>query len=294
MNVISFYLPRKIHNRVERGNHPFYSRLIELLTAVDVKVSVKEPVDVLADPTEHSLHHDCIVEGDNSLTVWSTPLDRFWQVSRGENPIRRAVFDKKTLHKGKAEDFFYSLLDQEIEEPENLYPIDNYILAVLQEKPRQKHAGQWCSGVKMIERTLKFDSEKQLVIWTPPEIKLNEKDHTALDIFRDNERITLSTADQSRVLTSCAYVVTQSHPVGFLANLYRKPVVMFGETAFGQAAQNIFAEERPRRSFNRVETARVEYEKFVFWYLSENSIDTRGQKNHRKMLDHFRSLGWDL
>ena len=294
MTDVSLYLPNRMHNRVTRGNHPFYSRLISVFNEAGIKVAVKDPVSILDNLDEYAIHHDIVIEGANSLTAWSTPLERFWQMSKGPNLIAKEVFDKKAIHKGGAEDFYYKVQESEFETSENDYPIDNYILAVLQHKPRQKHEGQWCSGVKMIERTLKFDTERHIVIWTPPKVKLQEKDEIALAPLRENDRVTFSTADENRILASCAYVVTQNHEMGFLANFFKKPTIYFAPNSFGHAAENIFAEDRPKRSFNRVETARVEYEKYVYWYLSEHSLDTRGKKNHARILETCRELGWGI
>lgn len=282
---IAICLPKSLVSKLKKGSVPFYGALIDCLENAGHKVTLGAEMPDQKGTDGLVIAARQIANGQEDFVASPTIFNRYWSLtSKGAGP----EFDKKKINKSRAESYFYDVTEKEIEKPNTPYPIDNFILAAMQSRPRRKGMGAWCSGVKMIERSLKQDPEKPMVIWLPEDQKFEDKDMALIEEIRQShDHVFLSKGDPKRLLPSCAYIVTQNHPIAFWGQFYRKPSILFCDQQDWANMEKIYEEQRPKRSFNRVNTVRYEFEKFIYWYFKEFSIDVRDAEFDQVVLNRL-------
>jgi hypothetical protein len=95
------------------------------------------------------------------------------------------------------------------------------------------------------------------------------------------------------LLQSCDYVVTQNSSVGYFANFFEKPTVLFGKIDFHHIALNT-SELGVQAAIQTAPDHRPDFAGYVHWFWQENSINLRRKEADQKIADRLREFGWPI
>ncbi|NNE50798.1 MAG: hypothetical protein HKN30_00165 [Sulfitobacter sp.] len=126
-----------------------------------------------------------------------------------------------------------------------------------------------------------------------------KEDYSALDLtaFRAlatrYPRLTVATGQMDRYLATCDYVVTQNSGVAFSGYFFRKPALLFAPIDFHHIAIKANLTDLPD-SFARVATHQPDYERYIWWFWQDQSINAGRDDALDKIAARLKRFGWPV
>lgn len=286
----------------KEGRNNFLKRLKSAVESRGVQVNfcLNSDENILKSSTRNgfSLFHMDDPYHENALTMRRVYYYPFWQIEnsakRWEWGVAKAEFDPDiidaTLAKTFANQWRKRLFDRQITKNNQ-----GYIYMPLQGRLLEKRSFQTCSPVEMIRQTMKYGPQKPVVATLHPREEYNALEYEALAELVDEypEFTVHENASPQNLLSECDCVVTQNSGVAFTGYFWRKPAVLFGKIDFHHIALNV-GEDGAKAAFEKLPGYVPEYDKYLYWFLQEQSINAGRPETEDKILETLRTRGWDL
>ena len=240
----------------------------------------------LANPRHlHIFFEDRPIYAPNALHSVPTYLRGFWYVdeigTRNNSTNRLRRFDPRVVAEGFADRFHARIAAQFIDSnrskfeqlPQGDLGITRGSLVFFAQdflNPRwHKH---YMTVPDMIHAAIKSKGARALYIKPHPNQSLPEL--AELAAFHDPDRgVFLTQASIHDLLAACHCALTLTSAVGFEAFLHRKPVVLGGQTDFGQNAITLTDPAKMSAAIEAATSREWPYAKFLTWFLKQHCFE---------------------
>ncbi|SLN24361.1 hypothetical protein PSA7680_01012 [Pseudoruegeria aquimaris] len=147
--------------------------------------------------------------------------------------------------------------------------------------------------IDMIEMVLQQDPARPVVAALHPREIYTSEEIAALErLAAAHPRLTITTGEMDRLLPACDYIVTENSSVAFLGYYLHKPAILCARIDFHHIALD--AARDPRGAFARVLSHSPDYDRYLFWFLQDMSINAGRPEAREKILATLRARGWDI
>jgi hypothetical protein len=285
---------RKVHNGADR----VVPRLVSVLKSEDFAVEVQSKHDAVADFGGYTIYDAAPSSLENSVTFWRAYHPSFFRIEKNTEmfwwDVMNNRFDPTEQNPRDSVGFFKAWQERLFGEAPHRVEQDGSILIPLQAHLLRKRRFQLCSPVNMIKQTAKRFPDRQILLTVHPRVNHSVEELAALlKIQSEYANVHLSERSSFDVLRTCDFVVTQNSSVGFFANFFCKPVVMFAPIDFYHIALNV-KRLTAERAFDLVETHRPDYAGFVRWFWQEQSVNLRMGNAENRIRLKLRQNGWPI
>jgi hypothetical protein len=292
--IIRFYMEEPLRVSAQKGAHNFIGLIEKVL------VKAHQRVEFCGFPEKddsfegRSLSHMINPPNSKGLVFRRVYHYPFWQIDavaqRWSWDVSRATFDPALASKDALR--FYRFWQKWLfgDVPQETSR-DGFVYIPLQGHLQRRRLFQSCTPLEMIEHTLAHSNRKVIATLHPKESYSND-DLAALEaLAKNHKQLSIATGEMERYLQSCDYVVTQNSGVAFSGFFFGKPVLIFGKIDFHHIA--IAADlEALGDSFARVAAHKPPYEKYIWWFWQDQSINAGRDDAEAKIAVRLRRFGW--
>lgn len=306
MSKIVFHVPRSWLGPLGGGLMPFYTRLTEGLTALDVSCEVidldRETVmaEVEADDAFHVINHGRF-EHPRVLNAGVAYIYPFWNVDpkgiRAFSSIASQSFNPAQIETEEARAFFRKLKARLVgartsryEQPEEEADLPDGGTAVFLQSEAHRSVGEtmWINRWDMLKGVL--DADLGPVVVKPHPRDTDPKTRARL---KKMAGVTVSDGNIHDIIAASDRVVTINSAVGIEAYLHRKPVILCGQADFAHIADEAH-DPAELVDLLRAEPARRAYDKYIWWYFAHQCLSTTEPHLARRFIDRVRAAGFAI
>ncbi|PSL17946.1 hypothetical protein [Shimia abyssi] len=295
---IRFYLPGELRDSAAEGRHNFMNKVVSVLKAADFTMEFLDATLVEPVGSEFSLFHMQEPFRQNSVTVRRAYYYPFWQIERTNErwhwDVARADFDPEVVNADKARKFYQQWQKRLYETPLKDVSNDGFVYVPLQGRLTQHRSFQTCSPVEMLQKTIALVEGRRVIAALHPNEIYSQSDYDTLEeIERRYEALELRMGEMEQLLPRCEYVVTQNSSVAFAGFFFGKPCVTFAKIDFHHIAADV---ERMgiEGAFEAVQGSLPEFEKYVWWFLQQMSINAGRPEAEEKIRARLSTMGWPV
>jgi hypothetical protein len=293
-----FYLPDGLRQSAEAGTHNFIGKIAQVLEHKGFSVSYADEASARSQGSEYSIFHMQEPYAGRSVTLRRAYHYPFWQIEttnkRWEWEVARTEFPASEIPRKEADRFFAFWQKRLFDTQAQTVSKSGFIYLPLQGRLQEHRSFQTCSPVDMIRKTLANSGSRPVVATLHPSEIYSPSDHAILqEIAKENPMFQLGTGDMATLLRTCDFVVTQNSSVGFSANFFRKPVVLFGQIDFHHIAYPV-SKLGIQGAFESAATASPDYAGFMWWFLQKMSINAGRPEAEDKISARLKHLGWPI
>lgn len=285
-----------------KGESPnlFFQQIHDALEGIDFKVELRKDKKQAWLKSEHenaySIFQNRTAFHAKAVQAISVLDEKYWVLESEQFPKDMDVacfeYDSGLVHERKSEKFFENIKQQYIEPFEHDYPLEDFVLVVLDDNLGKEDGLRPYSSFQMIKQVLKQEPERQIVIWNEADHLLSENARQRLKKFDNEARILFSTGQLDRLLSSCSYLVSQDSVLSIKAMLHQKSAITFGDFAFHHICRNPERDQRMQKSFNRMDRDRPLFERYIYWLLNDYALCCGDKDIGDKILTRFQGFGW--
>lgn len=295
--TLRIYLEEPLRKSAEAGEHNFINLVFQVAEKSRFRVEFRDLSDQTRDPNAHTLTHMAAPVGDRGLVFRRVYQYPFWQIEasaeRWEWDVAHATFDPDAAAPDAVR--FYRFWQKRLfgQAPQETTR-SGYVYVPLQGRLDRKRSFQSCSPFEMIEHCLRHDARRRVVVTLHPKEDYTATELTMLEeMTRKNPRLVVHRGQMETHLSNCDYVVTQNSSAAFFGYFFRKPALLFAKIDFHHIA--IQAElDRLDSCFQRVQSHAPDYEKYVWWFWQDQSINAGRGDATSKIEARFRRFGWPM
>lgn len=300
IKTLDIYLPNGLCRYLKTGKkHRFFSPVQAAFSEKGFDVNIVEDTDAarLASlrKNAYAMFHYKEPFHDHALDARSAYIGPFYKMESETyrqdfrttgKQFRPAKIDPEVAHR-----FFGNWQKNVIGHPEPAYL--GAVLIPLQGKLTRCRVGQSMSPIEMIKATLFHDNKRKIILKKHPREAYSDEEQHALDQILENPRAELVDADINNLLAGCDYVVAQNSSVALKGLFHRKPGILFAHCEFHHAFQSVQYTSL-ETCFERVLAHPPAYEKYLFWYLQRNCINTSREFVKDRIIAQCREFGWNI
>ncbi|WP_288947980.1 hypothetical protein [uncultured Paracoccus sp.] len=217
----------------------------------------------------------------------------FWQIEpvqqRWRFQVAKRSYDPATVDPEAAHTFAERLRTRVLPGPPPQR--GKTVLVPLQGHIRRCRSFQSTSPVEMLD-AVAATGRPTVATLHPREI-YDDADHAALDQLAARYPNLKIGGDTMRILRDCAFVATQNSAVAFDGYLLGKPAVLFGQIDFHHIGLNV-ADLGVAEALARAGTHAPDFDRYLFWFLQENSINASRPDAGARIIDAMRRGGWPI
>lgn len=304
MSKIIFHVPRSWLGPLGGGLMPFYTRLTEGLTALDVPFSVVEldrdtlMAEVEADEAFHIVNHGRF-QHPRLLNAGVAYVYPFWNMDpwgiRAFSSIGSQPFNPAQIEAEEARAFFRKLKARLVgartsryEQPEEEAELPDGGTAVFFQSEAHRSVGETMHMDRWTMLKAVIDADRGPVVVKPHPRDTDPKTRARL---RKMAGVTVSDGNIHDIIAACDRVVTINSAVGIEAYLHRKPVILCGQADFAHIADEA---RNPAALIALLgeDPARRAYDKYIWWYFAHHCLSTTEPHLVRRFLDRVRATGF--
>lgn len=299
---IHFFLAPKICDQMRYGGgHPFFSiakaAFADLGHPIEFHFATEDALIGSANLPGYSLFHYKDSLHDKALDVRRIGIGPFYRMERARYRagyrMTEKVFDPSALDQQPAQSFFR--IWERLAAPPPVSPaFHDHVLVALQGRLTSHRRGQSMSPIDMIHTTLRHEPTRQIVLKLHPKETYTSAERAALNAVLQDPRVHLFEGDLADVLATCAYVVAQNSSVLLKGVLYRKPGIVFADCEFHHPFQSLRRGLSAAQAFANVMAEPPSFEKFAYWFLQCESINTSRDWAPEQIIAHAREFGWAI
>lgn len=293
--ILRICLEDPLRRSAEAGEHNF----INLVTQVAEKARFRVEFSDIPGQASHtySLTHMAPPPNDLGLVFRRVYQYPFWQIEataeRWDWDVARASFDPDAVAPDAAR--FYRFWQKRLfgQAPQDSSRA-GYVYVSLQGRLASKRSFQSCSPLEMIEHCLHHDPQRRIVATLHPKEQYAAAELDKLDaLARKHPRLTVGSGQMETHLRDCDYVVTQNSSAAFFGYFFRKPALLFAKIDFHHIA--VQAEmDRLDSCFQRVAGHEPVYDKYVWWFWQDQSINAGRADAATRIEARLRRFGWPM
>lgn len=285
---------------VQTGAHNFLGKVEAALKkrghsveyCPDDAISLAQSADYLG----YSLFHMEDPFHPHALNMRTSGFPPFWRIessnARWDWRIAREEFDPGSIDPAEAKAFVDRWRRWKYQaEPEDARR-GNFVYVPLQGKLDAHRSFQSMSPFEMIERVIKAEPERRIVITTHPNEEYSDAEHEALAaIALKHDRVLLGHGRMNPLLIGCDYVVAQNSSVAFAGYFHHKPALLFAKIDFHHIAANVL-DIGVDAGFEAVRTAQPDFDRYLFWFLKETAINAGNDEAGDRIIAALHAEGW--
>lgn len=297
--ILRIYLDEGTMIAARKGRMNFLNQIKEAMEGFGYRVEFRKDTDSerlkSAQRNGYSLFHMEDPFHNRALTFRRVYIYPFWQIEstakRWEWEAATTKFDPATIkpEQGKwfANYWRNQIFDGEVETTQG-----GYVFIPLQGRLLQQRSFQAATPIEMIKITLDQCAGRKVIASLHPNEYYSEEEKEALvRLSERNSRFSFVSGGSDELLKNCDYVVTQNSSMAFHGYFLHKPAVLFGQIDFHHIAAKTW-EHGFEGAFQAVEEMQPEYDRYLFWFLHEMSINAGKNTVQQKIIDAFRRGGW--
>jgi hypothetical protein len=234
---------------------------------------------------------------DNGLVFRRVYHYPFWQIDavaqRWHWDVARATFDPASASPDAAR--FYRFWQKRLfGDAPDATRRDGFVYVPLQGHLDRQRLFQSCSPLEMIAHCLAQDPDRRIVATLHPKESYSRADIAALEaLSRAHPRLTVDTGNMENHLRTCDYVVTQNSGAAFSGYFFGKPALLFGQIDFHHIAVRADMDALGE-SFERVQTFTPAYDKYIWWFWQDQSINAGREDAEARIAARLRRFGWPI
>jgi hypothetical protein len=294
--TIRFYMEEPLRVSAAKGEHNFIRLIENVLTKAQLRAEFCD-FPIKEDAFEgRSLSQMVNPPNDKGLVFRRVYHYPFWQIDavaqRWHWDVARATFDPEVASGDAAR--FYKFWQKRLfgNAPQETR-CDGFVYIPLQGHLQRQRLFQNCTPLEMIEHALAHSGRKVVATLHPKE-SYSSSDLSALKaLAKKHPHLTIATGDMERYLQTCDYVVTQNSGVAFSGFFFGKPALIFGKIDFHHIT--VIADmDALGDSFAYVATHAPVYEKYVWWFWQDQSINAGRDDAEAKIAARLRRFGWPI
>jgi hypothetical protein len=309
---IVFHLPRQY---VQDFRYiQLYNRLHNFLSSAGAKVVIKSRTDAPPDTSVGAASHyndgDLHLvdmgklKGEGILNTSIAYINPFCHVDpngvQSESSIGQRNFNLSLVNEKLAKDFFQELRSRfvtprksrrdQIEQKSHFEP---EILAVFLQGSRPLTLRSALhSPIEMLETVVKAANGRKVVV-KPHPLALEDDAKTIAEARRRGLKFKVTFANVHDILQASACSISFNSAVALEGFLHRKPAILFGKSDFHHICTTVRNLEDFGDGLSRATSEkRVDYEKFLYWYLAMNCYNPFGPRFSQRILQLFSEIGF--
>jgi len=295
--ILRICLEEPLRRSAEAGEHNFINLVAQVAGKARFRVEFCDIPDQAQPPHVYSLTHMAAPPNDLGLVFRRVYQYPFWQIEataeRWDWDVARASFDPDIVAPDAARfyRFWQKRLFGQAAQDSNR---SGYVYVPLQGRLDSKRSFQTCSPLEMVEHCLHHDSQRSVVATLHPKEDYSAAELKKLDaLARKHPRLTVETGQMEKHLRDCDYVVTQNSSAAYFGYFFRKPALLFAKIDFHHIAVQAQM-DRLDACFQRVVTHEPTYDKYVWWFWQDQSINAGLPDAADRIEARFRRFGWPL
>ncbi|CUH65014.1 hypothetical protein TG4357_01631 [Thalassovita gelatinovora] len=299
---LDFYLEPDLLRSAQAGQHNFIGKIVEVAEQAGFTTgfhgnSLQDRSAIRDRPGFSMLHMD-EPEGPRSLTFRRVYHYPFWQIEpttkRWDWRVAQKRFNAKKVDPKEAHRFYTfwrkRLFVKAAENPTQ----EGFVYVPLQGRLTERRSFQTCSPLEMLVSTLQHDPSRRIIATLHPNESYSASEMSKLNTLTTRfPRLTVQKADMVDMLGRCDYVVTQNSSAAFNGYFFGKPCVLFARVDFHHIAADVYTEGLDR-AFATVQGELPDFERYVWWFWQEMSINAGRPEAKNKIRQALRRNGWAL
>lgn len=289
--LLRFYLDDGLRQSARDGQHNFIGLIADVVQASGYRVEYRQDSQVERAKSllrkGYAMSHMADPLHDRGLTFRRVYQYPFWAIEssakRWEWHVAKSVFHPREVPRDDA-DKFYAFWQRRLfgAAPHNAEKA-GFVYIPLQGRLTEQRSFQSCSPIEMIKHVLDQDPKRPVVAALHPKEHCGKAELKALDTLAGKtSRLTITTGEMERHLTSCDYVVTQNSAAAFSGFFFGKPAILFGKSDFHHIANNV-ADLGVGDAFKRVSEAEYDFAGYIHWFWQLMSINA-GRPNAKQQI----------
>ncbi len=299
--ILRIYLSESVLKQARNGQIGFINQVLQAVQERDFRTELRKDSEEerlkSALRQGYSLFRMKDPFHDRAMTFRQVYLPPFWQIEttakRWEWQVAKAEFKPQTVDTGKAE-WFANYWRNRLFENKLDIGKDSFVFIPLQGRLLQQRSFQTATPIEMIETTLQHNEGRKVVASLHPNENYPQAEIDALDLLvKQNSRFSWVKGGSDKLLPRCDYVVTQNSGTAFKGFFLRKPVLLFGYIDFHHIAAKTW-DHCVEEAFQKVAQMQPDYDRYLFWFLREMSIHSGRDDAQQRIIDAFRSRGWEM
>lgn len=294
---LNIYLEDDLRQSAQAGQHNFINLIKKTVEKSQFRV---EFLDFPANPSApdvYSLSHMAPPPNAKGLVFRRVYEYPFWQIEataeRWHWDVARAVFQPEHASPDAAR--FYRFWQQRLYGDAALNSKrEGYVYLPLQGRLDRKRSFQSCAPFEMIEHCLRYDKTRQIIATLHPKEDYSTLEMAHLEMLeRKHPRLSIRTGEMVQHLNACDYIVTQNSSAAFAGYFFGKPALLFGEIDFHHIAVKADL-RRLDDSFAAVATHSPPYDKYIWWFWQDQSINAGRDDASDRIAARLRRFGWPI
>lgn len=294
--TVRFYMEEPLRESAAMGAHNFIGLVQRVLEDAQFRVEY-HPLSAAKDGfSGYSLSHMVNPPNSRGLVFRRVYHYPFWQIDalaqRWHWDVARASFDPETAD-SDAPRFYRFWQKRLFGNAPQATRRDGFAYVPLQGQLQRQRLFQKCTPLEMIEHTLRH-ANMDVVATLHPKENYSSMELAALEVLeRQYSHLTVTRGDMVAYLQSCEFVVTQNSAVAFSGFFFGKPALLFGQIDFHHIAVQADLDALSD-SFDRVAKTAPPYDKYVWWFWQEQSINAGRDDAQAKIADRLRHFDWPI
>lgn len=294
--IVRFYMEEPLRKSAVKGEHNFLKLIENMLTNAQFSLEYCDFPETDDPYSGYSLSHMINPPNAKGLVFRRVYFYPFWQIEavaqRWHWDVARTRFDPDAASDDATR--FYKFWQKRLFQDAPLATSrDGFVYVPLQGHLQRQRPFQKCTPLEMIEHTLTH-SGRRVVATLHPKETYGRSDRSALNaLAQKHAQLTIATGGMERYLQTCDFVVTQNSGVAYSGFFFGKPALIFGQIDFHHIAVHADMDALGE-SFERVATHAPEYDKYVWWFWQDQSINAGRDDAEAKIAARLRRFGWPV
>ena len=291
------YLEDSLRQSAEAGEHNFINLMVEILKKSQFRVEYSDISKLKDHDGGYSISHMKEPPDDNGLVFRRVYHYPFWQIEQTSKrwhwDVAKSKFDPGIVASDAVR--FYGFWQKRLfgDAPDQT-SADGFVYIPLQGRVTRHRVFQSCSPVEMIEHCLEQDPHRKVMATLHPKEVYSRKERTELDALQaKHERLTIGAGEMVNHLQRCDYVVTQNSSAAFAGYFFGKPALLFAKSDFHHIAEQADMENL-QHSFENVTNRNPAYDKYIWWFWQQQSINAGRDDARDKIVARFKRFGWPM
>lgn len=309
-HVILALPPRFVSRKIFNDLTQFYDHLEQDLLENGVRVERqpvnKRPFERSGNRSNLIVIHNGARHLPNTLNTGHAYIPGFWNIDpkgvRGMSSIKDQSFASRFISGTASTRFCDDLRRKYVETRRSIYtqerkstnlPVGS-IAVFFQGDNSVTRRTMRPGSRQMLKAVAANDTNLPIVVKHHP-LKTSPQDVQAIkDLIKAGSDIIQTNANVHDILRTCSVAVSVSSGACFEGFLHRKPAIFFGKTDLSQQAYLAHDAESFSIALEHALNERKDYDKFVYWYLTQQCVSASDQNIAKALLSRARDNGFDI
>ncbi len=302
IKTLTFYLEEPMRSKAEDGAINIVNRIVRAFESCGFKCLFHGNSDLevfsSAQNPGYSMFHMEDPFHARALTLRKAYYYPFWRIEssakRWEWRVALQPFDASQVDEVPAQNFTRYWRRRLFDVAEQTAGEQGFIYAALQGRLLEHRSFQSMNPIDMLRATALANPDQTVIVTLHPNETYSDAELAAVTAVQSKySNVQISTEKSDVLLARCGYVVTQNSSVALAGYFHARPAVLFGRIDFHHIAANVY-DLGPDQAFGKMRSMRPEFDKYLYWFLQQQSINAGRDDAEAKILATVRAHGWDV